>query len=98
MDATPLTLGQELSGYVSQLDHGIRALRSSMMDRLRELALGGAAVGTGLNAPQGYATSVAAHIATLTGMPFLSAESLAAHDAVVAAHCALKTIADENSE
>ncbi len=98
MDATPLTLGQELSGYVSQLDHGIRALRSSMMDHLRELALGGTDVGTaGLNAPPGYATSVAAHIATLTGMPFISAEnkfeSLAAHDAVVAAHGALKTIA-----
>jgi fumarate hydratase class II len=93
MDATALTLGQELSGYVSQLDHGIRALRSSM-DHLRELALGGTA---GLNAPPGYATSVAAHIAALTGMPFISAEtkfeSLAAHDAVVAAHGALKTIA-----
>ncbi len=96
MDATPLTLGQEFSGYVSQLDHGMRAIKNSFA-HLSELALGGTAVGTGLNAPKGYAEKVAKKIAELTGLPFISAEnkfeSLAAHDAVVESHGALKTVA-----
>lgn len=96
MDATPLTLGQEFSGYVSQLDHGIKAIRNSL-PHLSELALGGTAVGTGINTPEGYSEKVAAHIARLTGLPFVTAEnkfeSLAAHDAVVEAHGALKTVA-----
>ncbi len=96
MDATPLTLGQEFSGYVAQLDHGMKALRNTL-DHLSELALGGTAVGTGINTPEGYADKVAAHIADLTGLPFRSAankyEALAAHDAIVEAHGALKTLA-----
>jgi len=96
MDATPLTLGQELSGYVSQLDHGLRAIDNTLA-HLSELALGGTAVGTGINTPKGYATNVAKKIAELTGLPFVSAEnkfeSLAAHDAIVEAHGALKTVA-----
>jgi len=96
MDATPLTLGQEFSGYVSQLDHGIRALENTL-PHLAELALGGTAVGTGLNAPKGYAEKVAGTIASLTGLPFVTApnkfESLAAHDAVVESHGALKQLA-----
>lgn len=96
MDATPVTVGQELSGYVSQLDHGIRAIRNSLA-HLTELALGGTAVGTGLNTPPGYAENVARHIADLTGYPFVTAENkfeaLAAHDAIVEAHGALKTVA-----
>lgn len=96
MDATPLTLGQELSGYVSQLDHGIRAIENSLA-HLAELALGGTAVGTGINTPKGYAVNVAKHIAALTGLPFVTAENkfeaLAAHDAIVEAHGALKTVA-----
>lgn len=96
MDATPLTLGQEFSGYVSQLDHGLRAIRNSLA-HLSELALGGTAVGTGINTPPGYDVAVAKHIATLTGLPFVTAEnkfeSLAAHDAIVEAHGALKTVA-----
>jgi len=96
MDATPVTVGQELSGYVSQLDHGIRAIRNSLA-HLTELALGGTAVGTGLNTPPGYAKNVAGHIAQLTGYPFVTAENkfeaLAAHDAIVEAHGALKTVA-----
>ena len=96
MDATPVTVGQELSGYVSQLDHGIRAIRNSL-SHLTELALGGTAVGTGLNTPAGYAENVAKHIAELTGYPFVTAENkfeaLAAHDAIVEAHGALKTVA-----
>lgn len=96
MDATPLTLGQEFSGYVSQLDHGLRAIRHTLA-HLSELALGGTAVGTGINTPPGYAENVAAHIATLTGLPFVTAENkfeaLAAHDAIVEAHGALKTVA-----
>src|SRR5690554_3679426 len=96
MDATPLTLGQELSGYVSQLDHGLRALNNTL-DHLSELALGGTAVGTGINTPAGYDEMVAAEIARLTGLPFRTAEnkfeSLAAHDALVESHGALKTIA-----
>ncbi len=96
MDATPLTLGQEFSGYVSQLDHGLRALRNTL-DHLSELALGGTAVGTGLNTPEGYDVKVAEEIANLTGHPFRTAdnkfEALAAHDAIVEAHGALKTLA-----
>jgi fumarate hydratase, class II len=96
MDATPLTLGQEFSGYVSQLDHGIRAIRNTL-PHLAELALGGTAVGTGINTPDGYAENVAGHIARLTGLPFITAENkfeaLAAHDAIVEAHGALKTVA-----
>ncbi|MBU3675865.1 MAG: class II fumarate hydratase, partial [Chitinophagaceae bacterium] len=96
MDATPLTLGQEFSGYVSQLDHGIRAIKNTL-PHLSELALGGTAVGTGINTPKGYAKNVAKHIAKLTKLPFVTAEnkfeSLAAHDAIVEAHGALKTVA-----
>ena len=96
MDATPLTLGQEFSGYVAQLTHGLKAIRNSL-DHLSELALGGTAVGTGINTPPGYAENVARHIAQLTGLPFVTAEnkfeSLAAHDAIVEAHGALKTVA-----
>ncbi len=96
MDATPLTLGQEFSGYVSQLDHGLSAIKNSLK-HLSELALGGTAVGTGINTPAGYAENVARHIAALTGYPFITAknkfESLAAHDAIVEAHGALKTVA-----
>ena len=96
MDATPLTLGQEMSGYVSQLDHGLKAIKNSLA-HLSELALGGTAVGTGINTPDGYAESVAKNIASLTGLPFVTAENkfeaLAAHDAIVEAHGALKTVA-----
>ena len=96
MDATPLTLGQEISGYVSQLDHGIRAIEHTL-PHLAELALGGTAVGTGINTPPGYSENVAKHIAALTKLPFVTAEnkfeSLAAHDAIVEAHGALKTAA-----
>lgn len=96
MDATPVTVGQELSGYVSQIDHGIRAIKNSLA-HLSELALGGTAVGTGLNTPPKYAETVAAHIADLTDLPFITAENkfeaLAAHDAIVEAHGALKTVA-----
>jgi len=96
MDATPLTLGQEFSGYVSQLDHGITALQNTL-PHLAELALGGTAVGTGLNAPKGYAEEVAATIDQLTALPFVTAknkfESLAAHDAIVESHGALKLLA-----
>lgn len=96
MDATPLTLGQEFSGYVSQLDHGLKAIRNTL-PHLAELALGGTAVGTGINTPPGYAAKVAKHIAKLTGLPFKTAENkfeaLAAHDAIVEAHGALKTVA-----
>ena len=96
MDATPLTLGQEFSGYVAQLDYGIRALKSSL-SHLSELALGGTAVGTGINTPSGYSEKVAAHIATSTSHPFVTApnkfEALAAHDAIVESHGALKQLA-----
>jgi fumarate hydratase class II len=96
MDATPLTLGQEFSGYVSQLDHGLKAIKNTMA-HLSELALGGTAVGTGINTPPQYSEKVAAHIAHLTGLPFITAhnkfEALAAHDAIVEAHGALKTVA-----
>jgi fumarate hydratase class II len=96
MDATPLTLGQEFSGYVSQLDHGLRAIKNTL-PHLAELALGGTAVGTGINTPPNYAVNVARHIASLTGLPFVTSEnkfeSLAAHDAIVETHGALKTVA-----
>ena len=96
MDATPLTLGDEFSGYVSQLDHGIKALEATL-PHMAELALGGTAVGTGLNTPAGYAQKVAETIAELTGLPFITAENkfeaLSAHDAIVETSGALKTIA-----
>src|SRR3954468_2902685 len=96
MDATPLTLGQEFSGYVSQLNHGLKAIKNSL-PHLSELALGGTAVGTGINTPKGYAELVAKKIAELTGLPFVTAENkfeaLAAHDGIVEAHGALKTVA-----
>lgn len=96
MDATPLTLGQEFSGYVSQLEHGLKALRNTL-DHLSELALGGTAVGTGINTPKGYDVKVAGYIAQFTGLPFRTAENkfeaLAAHDALVESHGALKQIA-----
>jgi len=96
MDATPLTVGQEFSGYVSQLDHGLKALKNTL-PHMAEVALGGTAVGTGLNTPKGYAELVANKIAEFTGHPFVSAdnkfEALAAHDALVETHGALKQIA-----
>lgn len=96
MDATPLTLGQEISGYVSQLNHGLKAINNTL-EHLSELALGGTAVGTGINTPKGYSENVAQKIAELTGLPFITAENkfeaLAAHDAIVEAHGALKTVA-----
>ena len=96
MDATPLTLGQEFSGYVSQLNHGLKALRNTL-DHLAELALGGTAVGTGINTPKGYDVKVAAYIAQFTNIPFRTAdnkfEALAAHDALVETHGALKQLA-----
>ena len=96
MDATPLTLGQEFSGYASQLTHGLKALKNTL-DHLSELALGGTAVGTGLNTPKGYDVKVAEYIAKFTGLPFKTAENkfeaLAAHDAIVETHGALKQIA-----
>ena len=95
MDATPITLGQEFSGYVSQIDHGIKALKNTL-DHLSELALGGTAVGTGINTPEGYASKVAQYIAQFTGLPFKTAdnkfEALAAHDAIVETHGALKQL------
>lgn len=96
MDATPVTLGQELSGYVAQLEHGLRALRNTLT-HLGELALGGTAVGTGLNTPPGYSKLVAEKIAAFSGLPFTSApnkfEAMAAHDGIVEAHGALKQLA-----
>lgn len=96
MDATPLTLGQEFSGYVSQLDHGLKALRNTL-SHLSELALGGTAVGTGLNTPAGYSELVAAKIAQFSGQPMITApnkfEALAAHDGIVETHGALKQLA-----
>ena len=96
MDATPLTLGQEFSGYTSQLNHGLKALKNTLA-HLSELALGGTAVGTGLNTPKGYAVLVAKKIAEFTGFPFVTAENkfeaLAAHDALVESHGALKQLA-----
>lgn len=96
MDATPLTLGQEFSGYVSQLNHGLKALENTL-PHLQELALGGTAVGTGLNTPEGYAEKVSKYIADFTELPFVSAENkfeaLAAHDSLVETHGALKQLA-----
>ncbi|MBT8183207.1 MAG: class II fumarate hydratase [Eudoraea sp.] len=96
MDATPLTLGQEFSGYVSQLEHGLKALQNTL-SHLSELALGGTAVGTGLNTPKGYDVLVARYISDFTGLPFITAknkfEALAAHDALVESHGALKQLA-----
>lgn len=96
MDATPLTLGQEFSGYVAQLDHAIKAIKNTLT-HLSELALGGTAVGTGLNTPKGYDIKVAEYISKFTGLPFVTApnkfEALAAHDAIVETHGALKQLA-----
>lgn len=96
MDATPLTLGQEISGYAAQLDHGLNALKNTLA-HLSELALGGTAVGTGLNTPKGYDVLVARYISEMTGLPFITAknkfEALAAHDAIVESHGALKQLA-----
>src|SRR6187399_607116 len=96
MDATPLTVGQEISGYVSQLDHGLRAIEHTL-PHLAELALGGTAVGTGINTPPNYSVNVAKKIAELTKLPFITAENkfeaLASHDAVVETHGSLKTVA-----
>jgi fumarate hydratase, class II len=96
MDATPLTLGQEFSGYASQLSHGIRAIKNTL-PHMAELALGGTAVGTGINTPKGYSENVAGKIANLTGLPFITAENkfeaLAGHDAMVETSGALKTVA-----
>lgn len=96
MDATPISLGQEFSGYTSQLKHGIKALKNTL-PHLSELAMGGSAVGTGLNTPKGYAKEVAASISQLTNLPFISAEnkfeSLAANDAIVETHGAIKQLA-----
>lgn len=96
MDATPLTLGQEFSGYVAQLNFALKALRNSL-EHLSQLALGGTAVGTGLNTPKGYDVLVAKYIAEFTEMPFITAENkfeaLAAHDALVETHGALKQVA-----
>ena len=96
MDATPLTLGQEFSGYVAQLDFGLKALNRSLI-HLGQLALGGTAVGTGLNTPKGYDVLVAKYIAEFTGLPFITAENkfeaLAAHDALIETHAALKQLA-----
>ena len=96
MDATPLTVGQEFSGYVSQLNHGLKALHSTL-DHMSEIALGGTAVGTGINTPDGYSETVAQYIADFTGKPFRTAENkfeaLAAHDALVETHGALNTLA-----
>lgn len=96
MDATPLTLGQEFSGYVAQLDHAIKAIKNTLT-HLSELALGGTAVGTGLNTPKGYDVKVAEYISKFTGLPFVTSpnkfEALAAHDAIVETHGALKQLA-----
>ena len=96
MDATPLTLGQEFSGYSTQLENGIKALQFSL-NHLSEIALGGTAVGTGINTPDGYSKKVASYISEFTGFPLKTApnkfEALAAHDAIVGSHSALKQIA-----
>lgn len=96
MDATPLTLGQEFSGYVAQLDYAMKAIANTF-DHLQEIALGGTAVGTGLNTPEGYDVLVAKYISDFTGLPFVTApnkfEALAAHDAIVETHGALKQLA-----
>ncbi|AFJ90557.1 class II fumarate hydratase [Blattabacterium sp. (Blaberus giganteus)] len=96
MDATPITLGQEFSGYVSQIDHGLNAIKKTL-DHLSELAIGGTAVGTGLNAPKGYDAKITEYICQYTGFPFKVAknkfEALSSHDAIVESHSALKQIA-----
>ncbi|WP_341665737.1 class II fumarate hydratase [Blattabacterium cuenoti] len=96
MDATPITLGQEFSGYVSQIDHGLNAIKKTL-DHLSELAIGGTAVGTGLNAPKGYDRKITEYICKLTGFPFKVAqnkfEAISSHDAIVESHSALKQIA-----
>jgi fumarate hydratase class II len=96
MDATPLTLGQEFSGYVSQLNYGLKSLVNSL-DHLKEIALGGTAVGTGINTPKGYSGIVAKYISKFTNLPFITAknkfESIAAHDAIVETHASLKQLA-----
>ena len=96
MDATPLTLGQEFSGYVSQLDYGLKSLINSL-DHLKEIALGGTAVGTGINTPKGYSEIVAKYISKFTNLPFITAknkfESIAAHDAIVETHATFKQLA-----
>lgn len=96
MDATPISLGQEFSGYASQMKHGIKALKNTL-PHLSELAMGGSAVGTGLNTPKGYALEVAGTIARLTNLPFITAENkfeaLAANDALVETHGAIKQLA-----
>jgi fumarate hydratase class II len=96
MDATPLTLGQEFSGYASQIDHGMRAIKNTL-PHLSEIALGGTAVGTGINTPKGFSEKVAKKIAELSGLPFVTGENkfegLACHDAIVEASGALKTVA-----
>lgn len=96
MDATPLTLGQEFSGYVAQLDYAMKAITNTL-DHLQEIALGGTAVGTGLNTPKDYDTTVAKYISEFTDLPFVTApnkfEALAAHDAIVESHGALKQLA-----
>ena len=96
MDATPLTLGQEISGYTAQLSHGLKAVKNTL-PHLSEIALGGTAVGTGLNTPEGYDIKVSEYIAKFTGHPFVTApnkfEALAAHDAIVETHGALKQLA-----
>ena len=96
MDATPLSLGQEFSGYVAQLNHGIKALENTL-PHLAQLALGGTAVGTGINTPKGYAKKVAQYISDFTGLPFVSAENkfeaLASHDALVETHGGLRQLA-----
>ena len=95
MDATPLTLGQEFSGYASQIEYGLKALKNTL-DHLSELALGGTAVGTGINTPKGYSDTVAEFITKFTSLPFISAknkfEALSSHDAIVESHGALKQI------
>ena len=95
MDATPIKLGQVFSGYVSQLDHGLKAINNTL-SHLSEIALGGTAVGTGINTPKGYSELVAKYITDFTGFPFITAknkfEALAAHDAIVESHSALKQI------
>jgi len=96
MDATPITLGQEFSGYVSQIDHGIETINNSL-NHLSELAIGGSAVGTGLNTPKGYSKKVVSYISKFTGIKFKEAknkfESIASHDCIVESHGALKTVA-----
>ncbi|MGZ5263648.1 MAG: class II fumarate hydratase, partial [Kaistella sp.] len=96
MDATPLTLGQEFSGYVAQLDYAMKAITNTF-EHLQEIALGGTAVGTGLNTPAGYDVLVAKYISDFTGLPFVTApnkfEALAAHDAIVETHGGLKQLA-----